>query len=161
MALGSTASGIFNLVARESLPSWGRGFVLGIAGALLLAHFIRSMLFEVKPMDPLLFASVCGVLGGVAIAACTLPAWRATRVNPVVALRQESGRRSRPPDQALRWSRKNRAKALCSDSATDARSFCISSAGSGANARASATFRSMNSGFGMPRLARLTGSDRA
>jgi putative ABC transport system permease protein len=47
------------------------------------------MLFEVKPMDPVLFASVSGVLAAVAIAACTLPAWRATRVNPIVALRQQ------------------------------------------------------------------------
>ena len=89
MALGSTASGIFKLVARETVAVLGGGFVLGIAGALLLAHLIRSMVFEVKAMDPALFASVCAVLAGVAIAACALPAWRATRVNPVVALRQE------------------------------------------------------------------------
>ncbi len=89
MALGSTASGIFTLVARESFAVLGGGFALGVAGALLLAHVIRSMLFEVKPMDPVLFASVCAILAVVAITACTLPAWRATRVDPMTALRQE------------------------------------------------------------------------
>ena len=89
MALGSTASGIFRLVARESLAILGGGFALGLLGALLLAHSIRSLLYEVKPLDPGLLASACAVLGLVAIAASTLPAWRATRVNPVVALRQE------------------------------------------------------------------------
>ncbi len=89
MALGSTASGIFRMVARESLAILGGGFALGLLGAFLLAHSIRSMLYEVKPLDPLLLASVCALLGLVAIMASTLPAWRATRVNPVVALRQE------------------------------------------------------------------------
>ncbi len=89
MALGSPASGIFRLVARESLAILGGGFALGLLGALLLAHSIRSLLYEVKPLDPVLLASVCAVLGLVAIAASTVPAWRASRVNPVVALRQE------------------------------------------------------------------------
>jgi ABC-type antimicrobial peptide transport system permease subunit len=89
MALGSTASGIFKLVARESFAILGVGFALGMGGALVLGHSIRSMLFEVKAVDPTLLASVCGILGVVAITASTLPAWRATRVNPVVALRQE------------------------------------------------------------------------
>jgi predicted permease len=89
MALGSTASGIFRLVARESLAILGGGFALGLLGALLLAHSMRAMLYEVKPLDPVLLASVCAVLGLVAMIASTLPAWRATRVNPVVALRQD------------------------------------------------------------------------
>ena len=89
MALGSPASGIFRLVARESLAILGGGFALGLLGALLLAHSIRSLLYEVKPLDPALLASACAALGLVAIAASTVPAWRATRVNPVVALRQE------------------------------------------------------------------------
>lgn len=89
MALGSTASGIFRLVARESFAILGGGFALGLLGAFLLAHSIRSMLYEVKPLDPWLLASVCALLGLVAMVASTLPAWRATRVNPTVALRQE------------------------------------------------------------------------
>lgn len=88
MALGSTASDIFNLVARESIVVLACGLAVGVAGSLALAQAIRGMLFEVKPLDPVLFASTCGVLAVVAIFACALPAWRATRVSPTVALRQ-------------------------------------------------------------------------
>ncbi len=89
MALGSTARGIFGLVARESLLIIGGGLVVGLAGALAVARSMASLLYGVKPMDPGLVGSVCAVLAAVAMLACLLPAWRATRVNPVVALRQE------------------------------------------------------------------------
>jgi predicted permease len=89
MALGSTTAQVFALVARESGLILGAGFGAGLLGASALAHAIRSMLYEVTPLDPLVLASACAVLGVVALAASTLPAWRAARVNPVVALRHE------------------------------------------------------------------------
>jgi putative ABC transport system permease protein len=89
MALGSTAPGIFGLVARESLGIVGAGLAVGLLGAVALAQSIRSLLYGVKPMDPGLIASVCAILAAVGAIACLVPAWRATRVDPAIALRQE------------------------------------------------------------------------
>src|SRR5262245_34776971 len=89
MALGSTQPGIFGLVARESLGIVGAGLAVGLLGALALGQSIRSLLYDVKPMDPAVIASVCAVLALVGAVACLVPAWRATRVDPAVALRQE------------------------------------------------------------------------
>jgi putative ABC transport system permease protein len=65
------------------------GVAVGIAGALALMRAISSLLFEVTPWDPLTFAVVSLALGGVALIGCYLPAQRATRVDPMVALRSE------------------------------------------------------------------------
>jgi putative ABC transport system permease protein len=62
---------------------------VGVLGALWITRFLRSLLFEVSPMDPGTFAGVAGMLVAVAFAACYLPARRATRVDPMVALRYE------------------------------------------------------------------------
>jgi ABC-type antimicrobial peptide transport system permease subunit len=65
------------------------GVAAGVLGALGAARYLRTLLFEVSPADPLTFAGVTLVLGGAAFAACYLPARRATRVDPMVALRCE------------------------------------------------------------------------
>lgn len=65
-----------------------RGALLcGLAGALLMARVLRTLLFEVQPYDPLTLGSVCAVLAAVGLTACYLPALRATRVDPVVGVR--------------------------------------------------------------------------
>ncbi len=89
MALGSTQRGIFGLVARESLGIIGAGLAVGLLGAVALGQSIRSLLYDVKPMDPAVIASVCAVLTVVGVVACLVPAWRATRIHPATALRQE------------------------------------------------------------------------
>ena len=89
MALGSTQRGIFGLVARESLGIIGAGLAVGLLGAVALGQSIRSLLYDVKPMDPTVIASVIAVLTLVGAVACLVPAWRATRVDPAIALRQE------------------------------------------------------------------------
>jgi ABC-type antimicrobial peptide transport system permease subunit len=89
MALGSTTERIFRLIAREGFTLLGIGFALGLAGTLSLARYLGSLLFGVRPVDPYVLAMVTGILALAATIACLLPAQRAARVDPVVALRQE------------------------------------------------------------------------
>ncbi len=65
------------------------GLGAGLVGSLVLTRFLQTMLFNVKPTDPLTFAGISALLGAAALAACFVPARRATRVDPLVALRHE------------------------------------------------------------------------
>jgi putative ABC transport system permease protein len=65
------------------------GLASGLAGAAIMTRFFRSMLFDVRPTDPVTFLSVSAILAGVAFFACYVPAKRATRVDPLAALREE------------------------------------------------------------------------
>src|SRR4029079_5164722 len=86
IALGSSARAIFELVLREGLLLIAGGFVLGAIGAIVLRKSLQSQLFGVSASDPLVLFVVTAVLAMVAIAACALPARRATRIDPIVAL---------------------------------------------------------------------------
>ncbi|MGA2602500.1 MAG: hypothetical protein ABSH09_36520 [Bryobacteraceae bacterium] len=74
---------------RQGMALAGIGLVLGLAGAIAASRLLSSMLFEVKPGDPLTYAGVAVLLGLVALAATYLPARRAARVDPLAALRIE------------------------------------------------------------------------
>lgn len=87
LALGGTARGILGLIVREGLGVVAVGLAAGIAGALALRRVLASQLYGVEPTDPTVYVLMVGVLGGVALAACALPAWRAARVSPAEALR--------------------------------------------------------------------------
>ncbi|HEY7790657.1 MAG TPA: ABC transporter permease [Vicinamibacterales bacterium] len=89
IALGSSGSEIFRLILREGLVVLAIGFALGLVGALVVARTLQSQLYGVGSTDPRVLIGVTIVLGAVALAACLVPAGRAARVNPVVALRQE------------------------------------------------------------------------
>jgi putative ABC transport system permease protein len=89
MALGAKREDIFRLVVGQGFFLTSMGIVAGIAGALGLTRFLESQLFGVTPTDPMTFAGVSALLAGVALAACYIPARRATRVDPMVALRYE------------------------------------------------------------------------
>jgi predicted permease len=86
IALGSSARSIFELVLREGLLLIIGGFVLGAAGALALRKSLESQLFGVSATDPLVLVAVTGLLAAVAVVACALPARRATRIDPIIAL---------------------------------------------------------------------------
>jgi putative ABC transport system permease protein len=89
MALGAQRGDVFRMVMRQGMTITAAGAGVGVLGALGLARFLQTLLFEVSPMDPGTFAAVIAILGGSAFAACYLPARRATRVDPMVALRYE------------------------------------------------------------------------
>jgi putative ABC transport system permease protein len=86
-ALGADRSSILTLVLKQGLLTAGIGIVLGLIGAALVSRLMQSMLFGVGQHDPLVFAGVTIVLFAVAAAACYIPARRATKVDPIVALR--------------------------------------------------------------------------
>jgi predicted permease len=86
IALGSSARAIFDLVLREGLVLIGAGFAIGGVGAIVLRRSLASQLFGVSVGDPVVLAAVTTLLALVATAACALPAGRATRIDPIVAL---------------------------------------------------------------------------
>ncbi len=89
MAMGSDATGIFRLVLADGALILVLGLAAGLAGAAALRRLIESQLYGVSPLDPAVLATVAALLAAVALAACLVPARRATRVDPVTALRQE------------------------------------------------------------------------
>jgi predicted permease len=89
MALGAERSTVFRLVLGEGMRLALIGAVVGIVAALALTRLLQGMLYGVSAHDPLTYAAVAAVLASVAAVACWLPAWRATRVDPIVALRYE------------------------------------------------------------------------
>jgi ABC-type antimicrobial peptide transport system permease subunit len=89
MALGAGAPSIFRLVLTMGLRLIAIGAVLGIASSLGLSRFLADQLWHVSPHDPMTLAAVVAVIVIVGLAACYFPARRATRVDPIVALRYE------------------------------------------------------------------------
>jgi ABC-type antimicrobial peptide transport system permease subunit len=86
MALGSDARGIFALVIREGMALLAGGVVAGLAGAFLIRQTMQAQLYDIGAMDPRVLAAVGGMLALVALTACTVPARRAAKIDPMVAL---------------------------------------------------------------------------
>jgi ABC-type antimicrobial peptide transport system permease subunit len=89
LALGSQRSGLLGLVLRRGAALTSAGIALGWLGALAGSRLLRSLLFGIEPMDPVTFGLVPLLLALVALVACWIPARRASRVDPMVALRAE------------------------------------------------------------------------
>ena len=89
LALGADFPALRNMIVRQAMTLAGAGIVVGLAAAYGLTRFLASLLFSVKPTDPVVFGSVTVLFTGVAFLASYLPARRALRVDPVVALRYE------------------------------------------------------------------------
>jgi putative ABC transport system permease protein len=89
MALGAARGEIVRMVFKQGMVLAGIGLVIGLLASAILARLISGLLFEISATDPVVFGAVSLILAAVAFAACYLPARRATRVDPLVALRIE------------------------------------------------------------------------
>jgi ABC-type antimicrobial peptide transport system permease subunit len=89
MALGAQIRDVVRLVTRDGVVQAGLGLLAGLAASAALTRILASQLFAVSALDPPTFASVALLLVAVAVAACYIPARRAMRVDPIVALRCE------------------------------------------------------------------------
>jgi putative ABC transport system permease protein len=89
LAIGAEPGQILSSVVRSGMRLTLVGLTVGLAAALALSRFLKSQLYEVSSSDPIVYAAICGLLLCVALLAAVLPALRASRVDPVIALRYE------------------------------------------------------------------------
>jgi putative ABC transport system permease protein len=89
MALGSMTGGLPHLIVGEGMKVVLTGIGIGLLGGLALGRVVASLVFGVAVRDPVTFGAVAALLAGVGLAACAIPARRASRIDPVVALRDE------------------------------------------------------------------------
>ncbi len=89
LTLGAQRSDVFRLVAQRGVLLTGVGILLGVFGAFAVTRSLGALLYEVSPTDPLTFAALASIMAGVSFLATAIPARRATRVDPIVALRAD------------------------------------------------------------------------
>jgi predicted permease len=89
MALGATHTDVARMVIRGGMTIAAAGIACGVGAALVLARFMGSLLFGIAPTDPVTFGAIAGLIGLTALAATSVPAWNAARIDPLVSLRSE------------------------------------------------------------------------
>ncbi|MGH9839040.1 MAG: ABC transporter permease [Blastocatellia bacterium] len=89
LALGARSGDVFKLIVGQGMRVVALGLLLGLAGAFALTRWMETLLFEVSATDPLTYVAIALLLAGVALLACFVPARRATKTDPIIALRTE------------------------------------------------------------------------
>ena len=89
LALGATRLSVFRMILNDGFRLTILGLLLGLIAALVLTRFLRSLLFEIQPDDPITTLAVIGILAGISTVACYFPASRAMKVDPTIMLREE------------------------------------------------------------------------
>ena len=89
LALGAQRGTLVSMVVRDGMLLAAVGLAAGLPAAWILSRVLSALLFEVSPRDPFTFGGVAALLAIVVLIACAVPAWRATRVDPLVVLRTE------------------------------------------------------------------------
>jgi len=89
MALGADAKDLMRLVMLRGLLLTASGIAIGAIAAIVLTRLMGDLLYKISPHDPLAFGMAFAVIAIASLAACFLPAWRATRIDPVLALREQ------------------------------------------------------------------------
>jgi putative ABC transport system permease protein len=89
VALGASRAGVFSMILRDALCLTLIGGIVGLVAIIGLTRFLRSLLFEIQPLDPVTLVSVICVLLSVSLLACYVPARRATNADPAAVLREE------------------------------------------------------------------------
>ena len=89
IALGARPAAVVRMVVRQGVQLTLAGIGLGVVGAVVLTGYLRALLYEVSPTDPVAFAAMAALLFAVALAASYVPARRAAKVDPMTALRSE------------------------------------------------------------------------
>jgi ABC-type antimicrobial peptide transport system permease subunit len=89
IALGAKREQVMRKMLLDGMRPAVFGLVVGLAASLAAARLMRDLLYEIKPLDPAVFVAVAATLLAVAVLACIVPAWRASRLDPMQALRTE------------------------------------------------------------------------
>jgi predicted permease len=89
IALGATRGGVIGHVLRHGLRLTILGAIIGLLGAFAITRSLSALLFEVTPLDPISYSTAVALLALISICACLVPAWRASRVDPIVAMQSE------------------------------------------------------------------------